>query len=201
MRVSLSRINALVFLKEFEKWDKVKITKFICAFETKDKDGDKECLSNPHIHLHIKYANCPTKQQLSTFMKQFKELNEHNGQLYYHKKAEDAAKSLAYVIKDGDILMNKGYTEEEIEKAEERNEKIDKDKKSSAFMKIANRIREDETMFGNSDAADVMKYVFKLYTKEYKTELSMSRCKSLTYQVFIELGYMDKQFEDSLFSY
>lgn len=206
MRVSINKADVSGFLYEYLHckdtiWKDVKINKLICAFETKDKEGDEQGLSNPHIHLHILYEMPPTKQNLSAFMKKFKDKCPHDGQMYYHKKSKDAKKSLAYTIKDGDIIMNKGYTDEELEEADDRNLNIDKDKKSASFMKIANRIREDKTMYGNTDASDVMKYIFKLYTKEFKSELSMSRCKSLTYQVFIELGYMDKQFEDSLFSY
>ena len=207
MRVSINKADISGFLYELLNYKNEKgkplskITKLVCAYETKDKETDKEGLSNPHIHLHILYEVPPTKQDLSAFMKKFKDKCPHDGQMYYHKKSREPFKSLAYTIKDGDIIMNKGYTEEEIEQAEERNDNIDKDKKSASFMKIANRIREDKSMYGNTSAEDLMKYIFKLYTKEFKSELSMSRCKSLAYQVFIELGYMDKQFESSIFSY
>lgn len=205
-RVSINRTDVSGFLDKFLKWKSAKINKIIVAFETKDKpgDNDKEGGQNPHIHCHIEYdqSKIPTKQNLSAFMKQFQQLNTHGGPMYYHEEIKkDAIKNKSYTIKDGDILFTRGYTTEEIEQIEEYKAKVQEDMKSASFVKLANRIRANKEIYGQADAALIMKEIYKIYTLEFKTELPLSRCKSLAYQVMLELGYMDKQFEAHIFSY
>lgn len=204
LRVSINKADVSGFLTEFTNWKTAKIDKMIVAFESKDRADDSDKLNNPHIHCHIQYdkSKVPTKQSMSAFMKKFKHLNTHDGPMYNHTECEkNPIHSKSYVIKDGDIVFIKGYTSEEIEQIEQFKNKVQQDMKAASFTKLANRIRENKEIYGKADAKLIMKEIYKIYTLEFKTELPLSRCKSLAYQVMLELGYMDKLFEDHIFDY
>lgn len=188
-RLSIDLSNSQLFIDAYLK--RYQVEKFICYYETKDKIGDtnKEQLNNPHIHFITTYINPKKslKQDISVFMKQYRQYCPHDGQNYYHKECKSLDKSLAYTIKDGYELKSIGFTQEEIEAAEERVEQFNEDTKKSALMKLNDRFQkynEVAKIGGETDHflifKKVKRFVLQVYAKEYKTEISMSRLNSLS---------------------
>lgn len=188
-RLSIDLSNSYQFVDAYLK--RYPVEKFICYYETKDKTGDanNEKLNNPHIHFITTYSNPKKslKQDISVFMKQFKQYCPHDGQNYYHKECKNHDKALAYTIKDGHEIFTQNYSFEEIEEAENRVEQFNEDTKKSALMKLNDRFQKYNEIHKIDEEPDsfrlfkkVKRFVLQVYAKEYKTEISMSRLNSLS---------------------
>jgi len=191
-RVSIDISNGQSLCSAFMK--KFSPSKFIAYYEEKDKGDDDEKLVNPHIHFMALYSPEPKslKQSISTFMKEYKQYCPHSGQSYYHKKCESIPNALAYTIKDGKPLYTHGFTDDEILEAENKVIEFNKDTKKSALMKLNERFQlymEKEKLKEEPDCLRLHKkvklFIYKIYSLEYKTEVSNSRVSSLAYQLII----------------
>lgn len=190
-RLSIDLSNSSLFIDAYSK--RYQFSKFICYYETKDKAGDKEAINNPHLHFITEYIN-PKKslrQDISEFMKQFKQYATHGGQQYYHKECKDIDKALAYTIKDGYKIISIGFTQEEIEAAEDKVLQFEEDTKKSALMKLNDRFQtynitkklQDRNIDEVLMLKEVKHFVFSVYVMEYKTEISMSRLTTLALSI------------------
>lgn len=191
-RVSIDISNGQSLCSAFMK--KFSPSKFIAYYEEKDKGDDDEKLVNPHIHFMALYSPEPKslKQSISTFMKEYKQYCPHSGQSYYHKKCESIPNALAYTIKDGKPLYTHGFTDDEILEAENKVIEFNKDTKKSALMKLNEKLQVyletndlKEEKFPTDTLKKVKLFIYKVYSLEYKTEVSHSRVHSLAIQLII----------------
>lgn len=191
-RISIDVSNAPIFGAHFLKHFKPK--KFILNFETKDDKNDKEDYNNPHCHFIAEYETEPTKQQMSEFMKKYKQLCPHAGVHYYHKKMKvDFHRALAYNIKQDYLIMaTTNFTDEDFNKANEYIDKYEEDKKLNALMKLDKLFKEDiklnEKINAHKDANiklnEIKLFIYKQYSA-WKTEISGGRVKSMSIQLCI----------------
>lgn len=136
MELSIRTVdNNQQLLLEYFEANEVKLSKYLIGKEFGKKN------KNEHYHYHIVVTGCKiTFDSLKTAIRR-KLYNYYNCKNYYVKEVKDTEKHELYVTKDGEYTSY-GYTEEEINKLDEKNGKINWDKSLPVYQKVYNRIKD-----------------------------------------------------------
>ncbi len=136
MELSIRTVeNNHQLLFEYFEANEVKCSKYLIGKEIGKKNR------NEHYHYHLVITSCKTTyDSLKTAIRR-KLYKYYNCKNYYVKEVKDSEKHELYVTKDGEYT-HKGYSEEEINKLDEKNGKINWDKSLPVYQKIYNRMKE-----------------------------------------------------------
>lgn len=140
---------------------------------------------NEHFHYHLTVESL---NKIETVMKDIRKVLKeiYKNKSYYVKKVRDRMKHLIYITKDGDITENIGYTQEQLDELEEKNEEIEKDKLKPLYQKLYDYVIEETT--DKSMLVD-RRFIIRLIIQKFKQwdKLPPNRTAMYQYLNYIQM--------------
>ena len=135
LRLDTVKEEALTFVLEFNK--RFKVIKGICGFEISKIE------KKPHIHYSYLVEKEIKRSSISSWMSAKKKKGK-----YSNKAHTDNNKAFMYAVKDGDIIFNNAFSEEQYEELKDKqieyDKKVKEEKGLSMIDKLFNYVVEKE---------------------------------------------------------